>query len=781
MPLGALRRQDYEEREFGPNVRNSSISAHHGTEGRRQAPIPSNCWGWEQTNTAQILTGKRVAATNLPVRIVRPACLAAIVLALMQHCPRFAWAEPSATSTSANGAGTPAATGGPSADTGGKPKSTNTKPRPPSTRETPNPDAPNASRAGTSGGNESQTDAKPPRASGAAPDASAASKRTATARASTATATSKNSKQNRTGNKANTRSGSASSSEARRVSKEGTGKADTTATDPELSALVQAEKVLFPWALRGLKTGYEMDDPFAYSGSAASIAGASASTAWMKDLVLPPIFPNIDGRIVTYLEFYRSTAEGKSILRTWAKKRGRYESAIAAALTKAGAPTELVWQSMIESGHNPSIRSPAGAAGLWQFMPDTARLYGLVVDRWIDERLDPESSTLAAGRMMADLFQRFGNWELALAAYNMGEAGLLRSIRKYNTNDFWTLSRYEAGIPRETALYVPRVIALTVAMSNPSAFGIADIAPDEPLKFDTVSLAPGQPLSTLARLIGITEDELYRINPHLLAQRVPPSVSSDKARARIFLPPGKVELARARVARLSGLEPDLMAYCVRMGESLDAIANARGVGIDMLRSINRMAVDERIEPGVIVLVPKQGSEPVDARYADEDRVAVVPPNMTVPNGQRRVFYRTKNGDNLSSIADAFGISRADLLAYNSLDPSARIQPRMLLQLYVQRDARLEGLSFLEEKDVNVLVAGSPEFGEYFEGLRGNERIVIQVRPKDTLAAIGKKYGVSIGSMERINQRSRNDPLVPGESIVVYTRRTGSSDRLSSAR
>ncbi|HMA93388.1 MAG TPA: LysM peptidoglycan-binding domain-containing protein [Polyangiaceae bacterium] len=697
------------------------------------------------------------------------------MLALLQHAPR-AWAESNGSIPS--GVAALVGTGGASTDSSTKARATGTRaPSPATTPRAANSSSPAPNRASGAGG-EAQRETKPVRAPSVALDSGGPS-RSATSPKASGTAPSKNNKPSRS--KTGTRSGSASaSSESRRLGRDGGAKADTTATDPELSALVNAEKVLFPWALRGLKTGYEMDDPLVYSGFAPAV-GASTSTAWMKDLVLPPIFPNIDGRIVTYLEFYRSTAEGKSILRAWAKKRGRYASAIAAALTKAGAPTELVWQSMIESGHNPSIRSPAGAAGLWQFMPDTARLYGLVVDRWIDERLDPESSTLAAGRMMADLFQRFGNWELALAAYNMGEAGLLRSIRKYNTNDFGTLSRYEAGIPRETALYVPRVIALTVAMANPAAFGIAEITPDEALQFDSVVLAPGQQLSTVARLTGVDEDELNRLNPHLLAQRVPPSVSSEKARARIFLPRGKAELARARISRLVGLEPDLMAYSLKSGESLDAIANARGVGIDTLRSINRIAPDERLEPGTIILVPKQGSEPVDLKTADEDRVAVVPPNMVVPNGQRRVFYRTKTGDSLSSIADAFSISRADLLSYNSLDPSARIQPRMLLQLYVQHDARLDGLSLLEEKDVSVLVAGSPEFGEYFEGLRGNERIVVRVRPKDTLTSIGKRYGVSVGSMERINQRSRNDILVPGESIVVYTRRTGSSDRLSSAR
>src|SRR5262249_49570704 len=146
-------------------------------------------------------------------------------------------------------------------------------------------------------------------------------------------------------------------------------------------------------------------------------------------------------------------------------------------------------------------------------MPDAGRTYGLTIDRWVDERLDPERATEAAARYLADLYRRFGSWELAMAAYNMGYAGLNRAIRKFSSNDFWELARYEAGLPWETTLYVPKIVATAIMMNNPTAFGIADIAPEPPQNFDTVLVGPGTPLEAVASAAGVTVETIEALNP----------------------------------------------------------------------------------------------------------------------------------------------------------------------------------------------------------------------------------------------------------------------------
>src|SRR5690606_31857300 len=237
--------------------------------------------------------------------------------------------------------------------------------------------------------------------------------------------------------------------------------------------------------LPGLQSGWSFDLPEVQADAGSSLGLPYVSPrfhdhpdlkeedlTWLRGLTLPDLPVILDRRVVTYLKFYRDSQQGRTIAAIWTKKSGRYVAEMKAQLRRAGLPTDLVWLSMIESGHNPVIKSPAGAVGLWQFMPESGRMYGLVVARWVDERRDPARSTQAAVRFLSDLYRRFGNSELAMAAYNMGYAGMSRAVEKYSSNDYWALSRLESGIPWETTLYVPKIFALAIVMNNRSAFGV---------------------------------------------------------------------------------------------------------------------------------------------------------------------------------------------------------------------------------------------------------------------------------------------------------------------
>ncbi|HEX2671932.1 MAG TPA: transglycosylase SLT domain-containing protein, partial [Polyangiaceae bacterium] len=533
--------------------------------------------------------------------------------------------------------------------------------------------------------------------------------------------------------------------------------------DPELRSLKAAERVLFPRPLTGVEPGWSWDLPEAVgkagpevvtqgapslrpSGARREAVEGAPDAAWLKSLAMPSLPIVLDEFVIKYLRFYRDSPSGKAIARVWTKKSGRYAAAMRSELARAGVPTELVWLSMIESGHNPSIVSPAGAAGLWQFMPDAGRTYGLTVDRWVDERLDPERSTQAASRYLSDLYRRFGSWELAIASYNMGYGGLARSIRKFNSNDFWELVRYEAGVPWETTLYVPKIFALSIVMNNKKAFGLDTVESDAPEAFDVVQVGPSVPLADVARSAGVTDAEIAALNPAFLAGRTPPAApGTSKPSWRVHVPLGKGAQCTAALARMAGDDEPLQTYLTKFGETVESIANAHGVSEARLRAINHVEPKEQLAAGTVLLVPRTSRA---ASTPPNDEVVVVPPRQFAYAERSRLFYRVLSGDTLSRVANVFGVSVADIGLWNALDENARLQSGMALQLFVDKRKTFSART-INPSETQVLVAGTPEFYDYFEGQNGRKRVVVSAREDDTLATLGKRYGMTVGSMERI--------------------------------
>lgn len=552
------------------------------------------------------------------------------------------------------------------------------------------------------------------------------------------------------------------------------------ANDAELLRLREAERVLFPQPLTGVELGFDFPAP-TVTGPEVDASGlptgvtsrpgtdpvSTSDAAWLRSLTQPDLPTRYDERVVRYLRFYRDTPSGRSIARIWAKKSGRFTAAIKAELGRAGLPLDLIWLSLIESGHNPTIASPVGAAGLWQFMPDAARSYGLTVDRWVDERLDPERSTQAAVRYLSDLYRRFGSWELAMAAYNMGYGGLSRSVRKFNTNNFWELSRYEAGIPWETTLYVPKILATAVLMNNRRAFGLDSVTEDPPERFDVVVVGPSVTLSDIARAVGSNMDGLEALNPQFLAGRTPPAApGAARTSYRVRVPFGSgAKWTPSAVTRDDGLEP----YVVKAGETVERIARAYGTSERELREKNRVAADEVLTAGTVLLVPRIShvTEPDPTTAAE---LVVVPSRSVDLPERKRVFYRVVSGDTATGVATAFRVTPQDLADWNALDVQARLEPGMSLQVFVAKNADLSKVLHVPEAHAKILVAGSPEFCDYFEGQNGKKRLLIAAREGDTLSTIGKRYGMTVGQMERVNRRGRSDQVAPGERIIVYTER-----------
>ncbi|MDC0683143.1 transglycosylase SLT domain-containing protein [Sorangium atrum] len=569
----------------------------------------------------------------------------------------------------------------------------------------------------------------------------------------------------------------------------------STGESPELRTLRAIDLALFPGAAPSAGPAWPVDGtlllgageprlevsglPPAGLPAPPAEAAETRDISWLRQLDLPEIPVRWDGRVVRYLEYYKDDPRGRSAVVTWIKKSGRYGAAIRRILREQGLPEDLLWLSLVESGFDPTIQSPAGAAGLWQFMPEGARIYGLTVDRWVDERLDPERSTLAAARYLTDLRRRFGGWELAFAAYNMGYGGLLASIRKYNTNDFWELSRLEAGMPLETALYVPKILAIAIVARNPSVFGCDDVELDPAVTFDKISLGSGVSLQAVAAASGAGAPEIEALNPQLVAKRTPPSPVDAKEQARweVRVPAGAGARAAKSMPKLLEREPKLERYLVRWGESLDDIATFRRTTRWTLQTLNGLRPGEPVRPGALLFVP--AAEGVGAAAAEHllasgaplssegKPVVVVPAQRFSYEGRRRVFYRVVAGDALRDLAAVLSVTPDEICRWNTLAPGASLHEGMTLQLFVPRSQRNDGVFLLDEGDARVMEVGSEEFFAHFEGLKGRKRIEIAVREGDSFSKLATRYGLSVGSLERINQRSRRSPLMPGDRLVVY--------------
>lgn len=497
-------------------------------------------------------------------------------------------------------------------------------------------------------------------------------------------------------------------------------------------------------------------------------AMAPPDSDWLRSLK-PPEFPvRWDPLVVRYLDFFKADAKGRAIMGAWLRRLGRYRALFEPALERQGVPKDLVFLAMVESGLDPGSTSQVGAGGIWQFMPGAARAYGLEVSYWVDGRRDPERAVEAAARYLKDLYVRFGSWELVFTAYNAGYGAVLRSIAHYNTNDYWELVRHESGLPWESSVYVPKILAAAIVGHNLEAFGFADVAPDGPIAFDRVEAPPGATFATIARAAGTRVDTIAALNPELVRERTPP----DRAAALVRIPAGaSAEYAAAmQRSRLGGerLEPVVL----RFGETLEDVARARGTTAKDLKRLNTVRDTGELRAGVTILAPRRaggGETPAKADDEDDDLLVVaVPDRVFATDGRERVFYRTRDADTVEEIADVFRVRTEDLCDWNNVDPAAKLHPRMVLQIFVPRGFDPAGISLLDAAKVRVVTLGSDEFLELEAARRGKKRLFYTCKDGDTLAKVGRRYGLSPGDLARINRFSYATELEPGQKIVVYS-------------
>ena len=376
-----------------------------------------------------------------------------------------------------------------------------------------------------------------------------------------------------------------------------------------------------------------------------------ASTAFDLPLV-------VNERVLGVVNFFQ-TARGRKILETGLRRAGRYRAMIERILEEEGLPKDLIYLAQAESAFQPTARSRMKAVGLWQFIASRAQQYGLRVNWWVDERRDPEKSTRAAARHLRDLYERFGDWYLAIAAYNSGPITIERAVARTGYADFWELLARNV-LPRETRNYVPIILAVSVMAKNPERYGVS-VEPEPPLAVEAVTVEKPTDLRLVAEAIGSDVRTLRELNPHLLH-----NVTPRQPDFALYVPAGAAETLRAALPEMPEDQRVLWPrHAVRRGDTLSSIALRYRSSVAAIAEVNGISLRSLLRPGQVLLVPPTRSVEVARELVGNlpDRQAGRARRGTAPaeqarsgeqtgNGQR--LYRVQPGDTLWSLARRYG-------------------------------------------------------------------------------------------------------------------------------
>lgn len=455
-----------------------------------------------------------------------------------------------------------------------------------------------------------------------------------------------------------------------------------------------------------------------------------------------------DARIVE-LHFKYFVHQHRRTFERFLQRSSRFLPYIKKIFIARGIPEDIAYLCMIESGGNPIARSPAGAAGLWQFMPFTGRKFGLTQNNWIDERRDPYKATYAASDYLLKLYGDFDNWHLAIAAYNAGEGKIGRAVTGTGAADFFDLCRLDgaleekARLKNETRDYVPRLIAVAKIMRNLKRLGFSEPGPEMAWDLRPVNVPPGTNLSGLAKELGLNWEEFSGMNPAFRRTASPPASPSTA-----YVPPDKTVTA---VNWMAGSQAKAYAgwreYTVKKGDSLASIAKRHKVSVTSLKEANGIA---KLPPrGSVIMIPGKGaSQPVfDARPAK--------------SGGGAATYTVRPGDTLSSLSRAWGTDVTSIRRANSMgdkETSLKVGQRLSIP---GKAGAVKGSG----KTPVAKSASKPEAKKPAAQASAKARNVT-VKSGDTLYSIARANNVSVQALQKANGLGSSTALKIGQRLVI---------------
>ncbi len=471
-------------------------------------------------------------------------------------------------------------------------------------------------------------------------------------------------------------------------------------------------------------------------------------------------FPiTINKQVDFYLDQFQN--KQKKYFKRWLERSTKYLPAIRHELRVAGLPQDLAYLAMIESGYNPSAYSHAHAAGLWQFIRGTGRNYGLRIDSWVDERREPEKATKAAVAYLGALYERFGDWQLAVAGYNAGEGKIERAIKKYKSRDFWELAKHRY-LRLETKRYVPKLIAAIIIARNPEKYGFTDIAYQQPVQYDLIEVPSRTDLRAIAVSGSTTVKKLRKLNNELSKNQTPPSSGS----YQLKIPAGSHDLVAANLSRLHPVvTTGYKTHKVSKGDTVAQVSKRYRISRTTLLKANKLH-NSNLKTGQRLRIPYRTTKYVLLKKGQTAKDYYA----SASGNGRMVLHEMRRGETLSKVGKRYNVPVELIVQWNDITDVRRVQAGQQLALYLDQDSNQPGIASAAAPTSTTTVSLSDiKKRKAATGTTTSTQATAvsyyKVRNGDSLWTIARKFQVSTRDIQRWNGL-RNNMIHPGTKLVI---------------